>query len=1286
MKRIFTLLIILLGTSNLLNAQFVSYETQSKWIFGFNVGGTWSTTDVKYKTYGGWGMTLGRSFNYDYGRRLSFDIRGRYLGGTWYGQAYDSTDLSNYQGASLLPYKDSLGFSVNNFQATVHELSLELVLHANGLRERSKWDPYIFGGIGLTWHQTYGDLRLNDTLGQIYGYDQTQLSKPYVNSLMDQIYETALDGTTKNQYRVGIMPSLGFGIGYQVAPRVTIGLEHKSTFTQIDDFDGFVRESKYKQDIYHYTSGFVQVRFKARDHRTIPPPTPTGNTSTTNTSNVTSTSECLSPVINIIQPASSGLNSVNISYTLIASISNIQNRQEITFKVNGVNNLNYTYNPQTDRFESNVVLNQGSNTFELTASNACGSATQSTSVSYSQCQLPTLTRLTPTTAVTSVNTPSFAFSLNTQHVTESAGISITINNRSWTGYTLNPTNGQVNGTTTLQPGENVFVIKATNACGTVTETFTVNYQQCVAPAISMVVPTGPAPTVTQASFAFTASIQHVNSSQGVKVKFNNQLLSGVNYTAAGGNLSGTVTLIPGINTFEITATNECGSDVETFTVNYQNCIPPVISMTSPTTSGTTVNSAAFTLSCAIQHATAQGITVLHNNRSITNFNYNASNGTLQSTLTLLAGLNTFVITTTNGCGTDTETITMNFLDCVAPNITLLNPTTSGTMVTTPTYLFKATIFNAGNAQNVVLKQNGTVVNGVNFNSATNQVQAFLTLNSGTNTLVLSASNACGMDAETTVINYNECIAPVLTVTNPTISGITVTQSSFSLSGTVTGLTGIQQLQVLQNSQQLSGVSLTGNAYSVNATLVPGANTFVIKATNGCGTDTKTIIVQYNNCTPPVISLVSPLNGSTNTTGSVQINAQIANANNSNAPTIMVNNRSIVLSGYNATNGSLQMNVPLVPGQNTITLNVTNACGTDTETINIFYDNCIPPVITLTSPINGSTTTSNSVQINAQVANANGSNLSVTVNNRSVVLSGYNPTTGTLQMGVPLIAGQNTITITVTNGCGSDTETITITYQQEEQKIKICHYPPGNTGNPQTIEIPASAWPTHEAHGDKLGPCPQVIPNSGATQGSGILNNSGGLGGHTGNQGGSGTSETGSGSVSTDGNSNGNSVGTGVGRPGGSEATTGGSGSTTGTGSGNANGASGSGSTSTGGSTSGGSVSTGGTTNGNSVGTGVGRPGTGTTNSGTGGSGGNTPAPTANPGNNGNSGTGSSGTGNKTTTKSTGTPKVGNTKPGQTQKTEESKPNEKTEPTPEKPEEKAPEKNAGDGGGKSGGGL
>jgi hypothetical protein len=40
-----------------------------------------------------------------------------------------------------------------------------------------------------------------------------------------------------------------------------------------------------------------------------------------------------------------------------------------------------------------------------------------------------------------------------------------------------------------------------------------------------------------------------------------------------------------------------------------------------------------------------------------------------------------------------------------------------------------------------------------------------------------------------------------------------------------------------------------------------------------------------------------------------------------------------------------------------------------------------------------------------------------------------------------------------------------------RKIKICHYPPGNTSNPQTITVSKSSLSAHLAHGDVIGECP-----------------------------------------------------------------------------------------------------------------------------------------------------------------------------------------------------------------------
>ena len=39
------------------------------------------------------------------------------------------------------------------------------------------------------------------------------------------------------------------------------------------------------------------------------------------------------------------------------------------------------------------------------------------------------------------------------------------------------------------------------------------------------------------------------------------------------------------------------------------------------------------------------------------------------------------------------------------------------------------------------------------------------------------------------------------------------------------------------------------------------------------------------------------------------------------------------------------------------------------------------------------------------------------------------------------------------------------------KVQICHFPPGNPQNSQSLEIASAAVPAHLAHSDWLGPCP-----------------------------------------------------------------------------------------------------------------------------------------------------------------------------------------------------------------------
>ncbi len=123
---------------------------------------------------------------------------------------------------------------------------------------------------------------------------------------------------------------------------------------------------------------------------------------------------------------------------------------------------------------------------------------------------------------------------------------------------------------------------------------------------------------------------------------------------------------------------------------------------------------------------------------------------------------------------------------------------------------------------------------------------------------------------------------------------------------------------------------------------------------------------------------------------------------------------------------------------------------------------------------------------------------------SILFNGGSITlTGTASNAVSYLwspGGQTTATIQVTqagtycvtafdvSGCPSDAPACTtvnavdITCGQHGQKVILCHVPPGNPGNPQTLCIAPSAVPAHIANhpGDCLGPCSLYFPRLSST--------------------------------------------------------------------------------------------------------------------------------------------------------------------------------------------------------------
>lgn len=1014
MRKIYILFIFALSLFKF-SAQNVNYNS-SKWFWGLNYGGTWHSTDLDFERYNGWGLTLGRSFNYDYGRGFSFDLRGRFLAGQWYGLSDSISILNANVNPVLNSYLTGNQQYVHNFRSDIRELDLELVLHAGRLRERTGLDPYIFGGIGLTWQQTWTDAF--DTLG-IYDYNSLDLGQPAQQQLigtLDDVYETRLDGLQNDAWAVNWMPSLGFGLAYHKG-RFSIGIEHKTTFTMADSFDALSQaDPRAKNDWYHYTSGFFQIHFKGRESK--PAPVRGDDRPLTNINNFTQ--NCPQPIISIIgQPQTS----VSVTSMLLRfDLANVNNVQEIQLTNQLNQQLPFNFNAQTRRLEAMVNLFPGTNSFTITATTPCGSRSQVIQIEQVACQLPTVQILNAAANPLTVQQATYALSATLSGHLNANQIQLLHNGMSVSGASFNPNNGLLQRSINLTPGTNTIRITAINDCGSAFDQITLTYDDCRSPQLSWVQPNAPGSTVNQGTFVLKAQLSGSTQNGQLVVLHNNVPLN--NAQLVGTTITANINLTPGLNSFQIKYTNPCGTDQINSSLNYQNCIPPVIAVTSPVINSILNNSALRLRATVSNVSNRNNIKVIFNGIEQNTFSFANQTGALELNAQLLVGLNTLTITATNDCGSDVETFTYTFDNCVSPSINLqsnLNNSTSNNpiIVNNSSFVVTATLQNMPTQNGISLTNNGQAI-GFTY-SVLGNFNAIVNLQNGLNQIVINAVRSCGQATQTIFVRYDNCVAPQITLLQPTASGTTTNLSALNLMANVSNIANSQSVQVKLNGVNVP-FSWNNNQISSTISLVQGANTIVIQASNACGNDMENLQINFVQCQAPQITTNSALpNGASTSNGSFTYNANITN--------VFANQLQFTVNGqaynYSFSNNQLSAVVNLQQGLNQINLVATNTCGSDIENWSIIYDPCTVPQITNISPASNVQNATEQVNISAQLTGISNSNqISLLLNGAPI---GFNFLNGALSALLQLQSGQNNIVLSVANNCGSDNQIWNLTY-------------------------------------------------------------------------------------------------------------------------------------------------------------------------------------------------------------------------------------------------------------------
>lgn len=1065
--------------------QRLDYTRSSNTYLGFSLGSTWHNSDVENINHAlrGGSFFLGTSIGRTPGNAISWDLRVRYMGGRWFGQDSDTTSAIADNAALNTVYSPQ-GVAIQNFRTINRSWDLELSMHANRLRENTGIDPYLFGGIGI--HNRRSEGNLLDNNGAPYDY-VTNPSSNQLNSTFDSYLDNGPDGEQYGEtFSTRFAPSVGLGIGFYLTNHITLGIEHRTTFALDNYFDGTVVNQSGvnagKNDLFHYTSGYLRFRFGRATGRasgrtttqTAPPPAPTDPNLYSGTNNMNRP-----PVVTFTNPSSHPLTVTSPTFVLRADVQHVNGAQDVLFRQDGITNHNFTFNHLTTRFQATVNLKPGQNIFRLRGSNQYG-ADEATVVIYYEIG----SQLLNTPPVVNITNPGYTpyettisshtIEATISNVTNRNQVSVSFNGVNVTNFNYNQVSNQqalVSFNRNLNVGINTVTITATNTNGQHSDQATILYRMpslVQPPVVSFSNPTNSPISVTNQSFNLVGQVLNVENQNQVTFIQNGNTNSNFTYNVNNKQFTSSVILTPGQNIFQLIGTNAAGSDQKTVVINYDipSPKPPIVSIINPATQPHVTNNELHNLVATVLNVTSSSqISMKLNGVTFTNFSFNASTSMVNAQIPLVVGSNTVKITGTNSDGTDSKQTVIIYEKAVVvmpPVVQFLNPGSNPFESNVQGFGVIASVLNVDNSNQITVNVNGQNLSSFAYNSSTKMVSFNVNLNVGANTVIISATNTAGTDSKTQTIIYVDPatkLPPVVTYLDPLMNPTTVYSSGYDVIAKVKYVAGSQNIALTIN-----GVSTSNFAYNASSEIMTfttglnaGANIIEITATNDYGQDVESTTIVYQKpdpILPPVVSITNPsAQPYTTNQPTKNITATVLNVNSAQDITVLINGAATTNFTFNNATKQLNMTASLVQGNNVVKVTGINPAGQANDQKTIVYEPTVlvePPYVTFVTPSSSGIEVSlPTFQMVAHVINVeDATGVEVTFNGQSVSpsLYSFNNVTKEVIYGATLNLGNNTFKVKGSNSAGAHEASTNVIYKQP---VVICDKPEINFVSPNS---------------------------------------------------------------------------------------------------------------------------------------------------------------------------------------------------------------------------------------------
>lgn len=364
---------------------------------------------------------------------------------------------------------------------------------------------------------------------------------------------------------------------------------------------------------------------------------------------------------------------------------------------------------------------------------------------------------------------------------------------------------------------------------------------------------------------------------------------------------------------------------------------------------------------------------------------------------LVAGNNTITVTATDAAGNTTPAQTVSVAYLLQATVVTVSPSVP-TLTNMPNLVMTGTV---DDGATVMVTNGTTTISGAATVVGANWSYT-VSLAEGANSITITAQKPMSLSTTKVLDITLDSISPAMTVSALSDGSYTSNQV-MNITGTVSDTSAVT---VLVNN---APAPLVNGAFSVPISLVTGANTITVIASDLVGNTTVDNRRVYFDTTKPVISVVSPMDNSFTNTAIVQIIGSV-----DKVATITVAGVSAVVDN----NNNWLATVELIAGLNTIEVVATDLYGNSSTLKRSINLDTVKPTLAISSPVQDVASKQSSIVIAGVVDDNYTASLTYSVNG---TLTTVPVTAGSFAFTVAFVnEGVYPVVITATDYAGNST--------------------------------------------------------------------------------------------------------------------------------------------------------------------------------------------------------------------------------------------------------------------------